>query len=90
MAELGAVVRRLGVVGESANIGGAYLVATSRLLEKNSLSLLRRGAAAGGKNFLLTNVVSLFPESEVIQLSGVSATALASSQARMRTPSGTS
>ena len=76
MERLEAVVRRLGVVGEAANISGAYLVATSRLLEKNALSLLRRGAAAGGKNFLLTNVVTLIPESEVIQLSGVSATAL--------------
>jgi ribonuclease D len=76
MERLEAVVRRLGVVGEAANISGAYLVATSRLLEKNALSLLRRGAAAGGKNFLLTNVVTLLPESEVIQLSGVSATAL--------------
>ena len=76
MEKLGALVDRLGVVGEAANVRGAYLVATSRLVEKNALSLLRRGAAAGGKNFLLTHVVSLFPEEDVIQLSGLSATAL--------------
>ena len=76
MDKLEAVVRRLGVVGEGANVRGAYLVATSRLSEKNALSLLRRGAAAGGKNFLLGHVVSLIPEEDVIQLSGMSATSL--------------
>jgi hypothetical protein len=50
-----AVVHRLGVVGESANVRGAYLVSTSRLLDTSALSLLRRGAAAGGKNYLITN-----------------------------------
>jgi len=76
MDKLGAVVRRLGVVGEAANVRGAYLVAASRLSEKSALSLLRRGAAAGGKNFLLTHVMALIPEEDVIQLSGLSATAL--------------
>jgi DNA polymerase-1 len=38
--------------------------------------LLRRGAAAGGKNFLITNVVALIPKEDVIQLSGMSATGL--------------
>ena len=42
----------------------------------SALSLLRRGAAAGGKNFLLTHVLALIPEEDVIQLSGLSATAL--------------
>jgi DNA polymerase-1 len=76
MDKLGAVVHRLGVVGEAANVRGAYLVVTSRLSENSALSLLRRGAAAGGKNFLLTHVLALIPEEEVIQLSGLSATAL--------------
>ena len=74
--KIGAIVHRLGVVGERANIHAAYLVATSRLLEKSALSLLRRGAAAGGKNFLIANVVTLLPEEDVIQLSGMSATGL--------------
>ena len=34
MDKLGAVVRRLGVVGEAANVRGAYLVATSPLARK--------------------------------------------------------
>ena len=76
MDKLGAAVRRLGVVGEAANVRGTYLVATSRLSEKSALSLLRRGAAAGGKNFPLTHVLTLIPEEDVIQLSGLSATAL--------------
>ena len=76
MDKLGAVVHRLGVVGEAANVRAAYLAATSRLSKNSALSLLRRGAAAGGKNFLLTHVLALIPEEDVIQLSGLSATAL--------------
>jgi hypothetical protein len=63
------VVHGLGVIGEGAAIRGAYLAASSRLLRKRPLCLLRRGAAAGGKNFLLTNVFSLIPSQSVIAMS---------------------
>jgi hypothetical protein len=63
------VVHELGVIGEGAAIRGAYLAATSRLLRKRPLCLLRRGAAAGGKNFLLANVLRLIPNESVIVMS---------------------
>jgi hypothetical protein len=69
LAEMEAVVHRLGVVGEDAAIRGGYLAATSRLLRKRAISLLRRGAAAGGKNFLLTAVLRLIPRDSVVLMS---------------------
>jgi hypothetical protein len=69
LAEMEAVVHELGVVGEGPAIRGAYLASTSRLLCKRSISLLRRGAAAGGKNFLLTNVLRLIPSDSVVPMS---------------------
>jgi Bifunctional DNA primase/polymerase, N-terminal len=61
LTDMEAVVHGLGVVGESAAIRGAYLAATSRLLRNHAICLLRRGAAAGGKNFLLSTVFRLLP-----------------------------
>jgi hypothetical protein len=69
LAEMEAVVHRLGVVGEGAAIRGGYLAATSRLLRKRAISLLRRGAAAGGKNFLLTAVLRLVPRDSIVVMS---------------------
>jgi hypothetical protein len=69
LADMEAVVHGLGVVGESAAIRGAYLAATSRLLRNHAICLLRRGAAAGGKNFLLSTVFRLMPSESVVVLS---------------------
>jgi hypothetical protein len=69
LTNIEAVVHRLGVVGEGAAIRGGYLAATSRLLRKRAISLLRRGAAAGGKNFLLTAVLRLVPRDSVVVMS---------------------
>lgn len=66
----------LGVIGESASIRGAYLAATSRLLKKNAISYLRRGAAAAGKNHLLLAVLRLIPEESVLQISSATPMAL--------------
>jgi hypothetical protein len=62
-------VHAAGVVGEGAAIRGAYLAGTSRLLVSKAISLLRRGAAAGGKNVLLSTVFSFFPDEDVIHMS---------------------
>jgi hypothetical protein len=67
--DMEAVVHGLRVVGEGAAIRGGYLAATSRLLRKRAISLLRRGAAAGGKNFLLTAVLRLVPRDSVVVMS---------------------
>ena len=69
LADMRAVVHDLGVVGEDAAISGAYLAFSSRLLRKHPICLLRRGAAAGGKNFLLSNVLRLIPSDSVVVMS---------------------
>jgi hypothetical protein len=69
LADMEAVVHGVGVVGEGAAIRGAYISGTSRLLWKRAICLLRRGAAAGGKNFLLSTVLRLMPIDSVVVLS---------------------
>jgi hypothetical protein len=69
LADMEEVVHRVGVVGEGAAIRGAYLAGSSRLLRKRAICLLRRGAAAGGKNFLLSTVFRLVPNDSVVVLS---------------------
>jgi hypothetical protein len=69
LADLEAVVHRLGVVGEGDAIRGAYLTASSRLNRTSVICLLRRGASSVGKNFLITKVLELFPTDSVIRMS---------------------
>ena len=49
---------------------------TSRLLRDNSISLLRRGAPAGGKNFLIGCLSRLIPKDSIISISSASPMAL--------------
>jgi hypothetical protein len=69
LADMKAVVHDLGVVAEDAAISGAYLAISSRVLRKHPICLLRRGAAAAGKNFLLAKVLRLIPSASVIVMS---------------------
>jgi hypothetical protein len=69
LADVEAVVHELGVVGEGAAIRGAYLTASSRLNCTSAISLLRRGAASAGKNFLITKTLRLIPADSVIHMS---------------------
>ena len=71
-----AMAHRLGVVGERSAIGGAYLAMTSRLLRDTAISFLRRGAPAGGKNYLISSVARLMPKESVISISSASPMAL--------------
>ena len=76
MNDMASLSRRLGVVGEVAAIKGSYIAMTSRLLKRGAISLLRRGAPAGGKNFLLNTVARLIPKESVIPITSASSTAL--------------
>jgi hypothetical protein len=69
LADKEAVVHKLGVVGEGAAIRGAYLAASSRLNCTSAMSLLRRGAASAGKNFLIAKTLRLIPADSVIHMS---------------------
>ncbi len=75
--EMARVIARLGVVSERHAILAAYLTVTSRLCNKSAISLLRRGAAASGKNFLADAVFKLIPPESVVTAVGGSPKALA-------------
>ena len=76
MNRMEATAHRLGVVGERQAIRAVYLAMTSRLLKDNAISLLRRGAPAGGKNFLIAVVSRFMPKDSVISISSASPMAL--------------
>jgi hypothetical protein len=69
LADMEKLVHELGVVGEGASIRGAYLAASSRLCRHGALCLLRRGAPAGGKNFLVFKTLRLIPDNAVVHMS---------------------
>ncbi|MBI2900428.1 MAG: toprim domain-containing protein [Planctomycetes bacterium] len=66
---------RLGVAGEDDTKTLAYLVATSRKLDR-PLSLILRSASAAGKSTLLEKTVELMPPEETEYLSRVTQAAL--------------
>lgn len=74
--DMTALVGRMGVVNEKNAIKATYLASASRLHIMGAISLLRRGAAAGGKNHLVEKVLRLIPEESVIQVSNASPKAL--------------
>jgi hypothetical protein len=76
LSDMQKVAHRLGVVNENEAIASAYLACTSRLLKRQAISYLRRGAAASGKNHLITVVLKLFPKSCVIPISSATPMAL--------------
>jgi hypothetical protein len=75
--EMASLVRSLGVVGERHAILAAYVTATSRLSCGRAISLLRRGAAASGKNHLVESVFKLVPPESIVAVVGGSPKSLA-------------
>jgi hypothetical protein len=71
-----ATVAASGVVREERAIVAVFLSAVSRLHRRKCLSLLRRGAPASGKNFLIEAVLNLLPKDSMIHVSSASAKAL--------------
>ena len=69
LADMEKIARRLGLVGEGASLRGAYLTASSRLNKESAICLLRRGAPAGGKNFLIDKTFALIPDDCVVRMS---------------------
>lgn len=76
LARVVAAVHRLGVVREDVAIKATYLTVTSRLLHHRVISLLRRGTAAAGKNYLIEQVLALVPPENIIHISASSAKVL--------------
>lgn len=69
--ELLLALRETGIVGEQRSALVAYIVATSRLLEK-PLCLFVKGASSSGKNFLIDRVLRFFPHTAVHRLTSSS------------------
>jgi hypothetical protein len=68
-------IRKLGVVGEQTTAATAYLVLTSRLLERQA-SLAVKGHSASGKSFTIEQTVRFVPPEAVIVLTAMSQRAL--------------
>ena len=69
LARLTKTARKAGVIGEDESIRSAYIAASSRFNRKKAICLLRRGAPAGGKNFVTDTVLSFIPEEDVVRVS---------------------
>jgi hypothetical protein len=69
------LTHRRGVIGEEQGIRISLLSTTSRLCLQQALNMLRRGAAAAGKNYVLERVLSYLPPDSVIRITMASATA---------------
>lgn len=76
IAHIIAFAHAVGVIGEEAGIVSFYLTATSRVAVRKSLALLRRGAAASGKNYLCDVLLKTLPPDDVVNITGASPKAL--------------
>jgi len=69
-------IERLGVAGESKNLRLVYLMLTSRH-QKKPVSGILKGPSAGGKSFIVDQVLRFFPSSAYHALTSMSEHALA-------------
>jgi hypothetical protein len=69
LADMEGLVHRMGMMGEGISIRGEYIAMSSRLNRTRSICLLRRGAPAGGKYYLIDKVLELIPGDSVIRIS---------------------
>lgn len=75
LALVEAELAEAGVAGEGRNIRLLYLVVTSRLFDR-PCSAVVKGPSAGGKSFLVEQVLRLFPKAAYHSLSAMSERAL--------------
>lgn len=71
----GQMIQRLGVAGEGANIRLLYLILTSRVLP-NPISATLKGESSSGKSYVVEKVLTTFPPSAYIAITGMSRQAL--------------
>ncbi len=68
--------KRQGFIGEELNQKLLYLSFTSRFFSKHSISTIVKGQSASGKSHLVGTILNLFPSTDVINLSFITAKAL--------------
>ncbi len=75
LAEVVTKCRELGVIGEVRLVQLAYLVFTTRVLDR-IVSLIVKGPSSAGKSFVMKQVLALFPDSAFVARSSLSERAL--------------
>lgn len=83
LAEYGALLRRLGLVGEDQNGKLIFLALITRLLDR-PVSVAVKGPSSGGKSFTAEAVLSTCPPSAYYALSSMSEHALAYDEAPLK------
>jgi hypothetical protein len=76
LADFGAAIRKVGVVGEERAAKLLYLAITSRL-DSHPVSVVLKGPSSAGKSYVAAKVLQFFPEEAYYSLSSMSERALA-------------
>jgi uncharacterized protein DUF3854 len=76
LSEMLAFTKRQGFIGEEDNQKLLYLSFTSRFFSKHAISTIVKGQSASGKSHLVGTILNLFPSTDVINLSFITAKAL--------------
>jgi DNA primase len=72
---VGEMIQRLGVAGEGTNIRLLYLIVASRILA-NPISATLKGESSSGKSYVVEKVLTPFPPSAYLAITGMSRQAL--------------
>jgi len=75
LLDMSSFTKNLGFIGEEVNQKMLYVAFTSRLMD-SSISAVVKGESSSGKSHLVSTVLRLFPESEVLNFSFVTSKAL--------------
>jgi hypothetical protein len=75
LTKMARATQRLGMVGEDQSVRAVCLSLVSRLLKDGGVNIVRRGAPAGGKNYLVSTTTMLMRPESIIAVSAASPTA---------------
>jgi hypothetical protein len=81
--EFSLAMKKSGLVGETRTAQVLYVVATSCILDR-PLNIFVKGHSSAGKNWLVTRVLNLFPESTVVEITSASEQAWSYSRSSFR------
>ncbi len=76
LSEIIVFTKRQGFIGEEDNQKLLFLSYTSRFFSKDAISMIVKGPSASGKSYLVGTILNLFPSTDIINLSFITAKAL--------------
>jgi len=76
LSEIIVFTKRQGFIGEEDNQKLLFLSFTSRFFSKDAISMIVKGPSASGKSYLVGTILNLFPSTDIINLSFITAKAL--------------